>query len=96
MNNVRKATNLLLQAIDDGLLTSDYVLTSLLLHLSEHEVAEFYQDFLREGHDEYLPALDQKELWYNNMQELISNIVMFLQGAALLAIALGFACALYR
>ena len=62
MNNVRKATNLLLQAIDDGLLTSNYVLTSLLLHLSEHEVAEFYQDFLREGHDEYLPALDQKEL----------------------------------
>jgi hypothetical protein len=59
MNNARKATNLLLQAIDDGLLTSNYVLTSLLLHLSEHEVAEFYQDFLNEGHAEYLPALDQ-------------------------------------
>ena len=36
------------------------------------------------------------ELWYNNMQELISNIGMFFQGAVLLAIALGFACALYR
>ena len=59
MNDVRKATNLILESIDDGLLTSDYVLTSLLLHLSEHDVAEFYQDFLNEGHAEYLPALDQ-------------------------------------
>jgi len=57
MSNTRKATNLILQAIDDGLLTSDYVLTSLLLHLGEHEVAEFYQAFLDEGHAEYLPAL---------------------------------------
>jgi len=59
MNNTRKATNLILEAIDDGLLTSDYVLTSLLLHLDERDVAEFYQDFLDEGHAEYLPALDQ-------------------------------------
>ena len=58
MSNTRKATNLILEAIDDGLLTSDYVLTSLLLHLGEREVAEFYQDFLDEGHGEYLPALD--------------------------------------
>ena len=58
MSNTRKATNLILQAIDDGLLTSDYVLTSLLLHLSEHDVAEFYQAFLDEGNAEYLPALD--------------------------------------
>ena len=58
MNNTRKATNLILEAIDDGLLTSDYVLNSLLRYLSEHKVAEFYQDFLDEGHDEYLPALD--------------------------------------
>ena len=58
MNNTRKATNLILEAIDDGLLTSDYVLTSLLLHLSEREVAEFYQEFLDEGNAEYLPALD--------------------------------------
>ena len=62
MSNTRKATNLILKAIDNGLLTSDYVLTSLLLHLDEHEVAEFYQAFLDEGHDQYLPALDQKEL----------------------------------
>jgi len=59
MSNTRKATNLILQAIDDGLLTSDYVLNSLLRYLSEHDVAEFYQDFLDEGHAEYLPALDQ-------------------------------------
>jgi hypothetical protein len=59
MNNTRKATNLILKAIDDGLLTSDYVLTSLLLHLSEHDVAEFYQDFLDEEHAEYVPTLDQ-------------------------------------
>jgi len=58
MSNTRKATNLILEAIDDGLLTSDYVLTSLLLHLSEREVAEFYQEFLDEGNAEYLPALD--------------------------------------
>jgi len=58
MSNTRKATNLILEAIDDGLLTSDYVLNSLLRYLSEHDVAEFYQDFLDEGHDEYLPALD--------------------------------------
>lgn len=59
MYNTRKASNLILESIDDGLLTSDYVLTSLLLHLSEHDVAEFYQDFLNEGHAEYLPKLDQ-------------------------------------
>ena len=59
MNNTRKATNLILKAIDDGLLTSDYVLISLLQHLSKHDVAEFYQDFLDQGHAEYLPALDQ-------------------------------------
>ena len=58
MNNTRKAANLILEAIDDGLLTSNYVLTSLLLHLGEREVAEFYQAFLDEGHAEYLPALD--------------------------------------
>ena len=58
MSNTRKATNLILQAIDDGLITSDYVLYSLLLHLPEHKVAEFYQDFLDEGQAEYLPALD--------------------------------------
>ena len=58
MNNTRKATNLILEAIDDGLITSDYVLYSLLQFLSEHDVAEFYQDFLDEGHAEYLPALD--------------------------------------
>jgi hypothetical protein len=59
MNNAKKASNLILESIDDGLLTSEYVLTSLLLHLPEHVVAEFYQDFLNEGHAEYLPKLDQ-------------------------------------
>lgn len=59
MSNTKKATNLILQSIDDGLLTSDYVLTSLLLHLPEHKVAEFYQDFLDEGHAEYLPVLSK-------------------------------------
>ena len=59
MNNTGKATNLILEAIDDGLLTSNYVLTSLLLHLPEHDVAKFYQDFLDDGHAEYLPSLDQ-------------------------------------
>jgi len=44
--NVRRATNLILQAIDEGLLTSDYVLTSLLQYLPESHVAEFWQDFL--------------------------------------------------
>ncbi len=58
MNNVRKATNLILESIDDGLLSSDYVLTSLLQYLPEHKVAELYQDFLDEGHAEYLPKLD--------------------------------------
>ncbi len=58
MNNTRKATNLILESIDDGLLSSDYVLTSLLQYLPEHKVAEFYQDFLDEGHAEYLPKLD--------------------------------------
>jgi len=59
MSNTRKASNLILQSIDDGLLTSDYVLTSLLLHLPEHEVAEFYQDFLDDGHAGFLPALSK-------------------------------------
>jgi len=58
MNDTRKATNLILESIDDGLLSSDYVLTSLLQYLPEHDVAEFYQDFLDEGHAEYLPKLD--------------------------------------
>ena len=59
--NVRQATNLILQAIDDGLITSDHVLTSLLQYLPESHVAEFYQDFideLDEGLGEYLPSLD--------------------------------------
>ena len=46
--NVRQATNLILQAIDDGLVTSDHVLTSLLQYLPESHVAEFYQDFIDE------------------------------------------------
>lgn len=56
MNNARKATNKILEAIDDGLLTDKIVLESLLKYLSEDQVAEFYQSFLDEGHAEYLPG----------------------------------------
>jgi hypothetical protein len=60
MNNTRKATNLILEAIDDGFFTREDVLTSLLLYPPERDVAEFYQYFLRISDSaEYLPALDQ-------------------------------------
>ena len=60
MNNARKTTNQLLESIDDGLLTSQTVLESLLKYLSEDQVSEFYQSFLDEGHAEYLPGVDKQ------------------------------------
>ena len=60
MSNARKTTNQLLESIDDGLLTSQTVLESLLKYLSEDQVSEFYQSFLDEGHAEYLPGVDKQ------------------------------------
>lgn len=57
-NNARKATTVIVQAIDDGLMDPSYILASLLNWLDESEVAEFYQDFLNEGHAEYMPAIN--------------------------------------
>ena len=60
MSNARKTTNQLLESIDDGLLTSQIVLESLLKYLSEDQVSEFYRSFLDEGHAEYLPGVDKQ------------------------------------
>jgi len=60
MSNARKTTNQLLESIDDGLLTSQTVLESLLKYLSEDQVSEFYRSFLDEGHAEYLPGVDKQ------------------------------------
>ena len=65
MNNARKATNKILEAIDDGLLTDKTVLESLLKYLSEDQVAEFYQSFLDEGHAEYLPSTAKQPYEYS-------------------------------
>ena len=65
MNNARKATNKILESIDDGLLTDKIVLESLLKYLSEDQVAEFYQSFLDEGHAEYLPPVAKQPYEYS-------------------------------
>ncbi len=65
MNNARKATNKILEAIDDGLLHDKTVLESILRYLSEDEVAEFYQSFLDEGHAEYLPSVAKQPYKYS-------------------------------
>jgi len=65
MSNARKTTNQILEAIDDSLLESKYVLESLLKYLSEDQVAEFYQSFLDEGHAEYLPSAAKQPYEYS-------------------------------
>jgi len=65
MSNARKTTNQILEAIDDSLLESKYVLESLLKYLSEDQVAEFYQSFLDEGHAEYLPSAAKQPYDYS-------------------------------
>jgi len=65
MSNARKTTNQILEAIDDSLLESKYVLESLLKYLSEDQVSEFYQSFLDEGHAEYLPSAAKQPYEYS-------------------------------
>lgn len=53
---VREKTNAILSAIESGVMTSEYVLNSLLSYLSEYEVADFceseLQDFFEDGNED--------------------------------------------
>ena len=54
---VREYTNLIIDDIENGMLSREFVLNELLSWLSEHEIAEFAQDRIYtddtdEGHED--------------------------------------------
>ena len=48
----REYTNKILELVDDGIVDKDWLIQGLLMWLSEHDVAEFYDRNLRADEEE--------------------------------------------
>lgn len=76
---MRKYTNLILEQIENGNLTADYVVKEVLANwMSEAEVENFYHDCLSEivdpfedEDDDDLDGVDEQRAWYDTSAELM-------------------------
>ena len=73
---IRKYTNLILEQVEEGLISERELITRLLGYMSEADVQDFYESeydngLLEEYEEDDLDGPDEQSAWYDTSAELM-------------------------